>query len=45
MRWLLGKYGEDVGKGIPIEKKNQVYFWMIIGGIVFGTLYVLAYYF
>ena len=45
MRWILGKYGEDVGKDIPMEKKNQVFFWMIIGAIAFGVAYVLSFYF
>ena len=45
MRWLLGKYGADIGKDIPLKKKNQTYFWLLIWAIVFGTLFVLSYYF
>lgn len=44
MRWLLGKYGEELGKNIPTDKMNKVYFWLLLGIIAFGVLYVLSFY-
>ena len=44
MRWLLGKYGENIGRNIPIDSKNKSLFILLISVIVFAVIYILSFY-